>query len=51
MAATHFTALLTGSIDTRSKLGTCPLAIPELRVVSDAAVTTFLRAFGTPTSP
>ncbi|MEV4207502.1 TetR/AcrR family transcriptional regulator [Nocardia salmonicida] len=46
LAATHFTALLTGSIDTRSKLGTHPLATPELRIISDAATTTFLKAFG-----
>lgn len=50
LAATHFTALLTGSIDTRSKLGTHPLAVPELRTIADAAATTFLKAFGTPTS-
>ncbi len=46
LAATHLTALLTGSIDTRSKLGTHPLAAPELRTISDAAVATFLKAFG-----
>ncbi|MEU4811898.1 TetR/AcrR family transcriptional regulator [Nocardia fluminea] len=49
LAATHFTALLTGSIDTRSKLGTYPLATAELRTISDAATTTFLKAFGSPT--
>ncbi|MBC7303767.1 MAG: TetR/AcrR family transcriptional regulator [Nocardia sp.] len=50
LAATHFTALLTGSIDTRSRLGTRALPAPELRAVSDAAASTFLGAFGAATS-
>ncbi|WP_067527119.1 TetR/AcrR family transcriptional regulator [Nocardia uniformis] len=46
MAAAQFAALLTGPADARSRLGTGPLPDRELRTIADAAVTTFLAAYG-----
>ncbi|MEV0248771.1 TetR/AcrR family transcriptional regulator [Nocardia sp. NPDC050712] len=46
LAATQFAALLTGSVDTRSRSGTRRIPDSELRVITDAAAATFLRAFG-----
>jgi TetR/AcrR family transcriptional repressor of mexJK operon len=51
LAAEHFAALLTGSLDRRARLGTRRVPDPELRTVTRAAVHTFLRAFGTDPSP
>jgi TetR/AcrR family transcriptional regulator, mexJK operon transcriptional repressor len=44
-AAEQFIALLTGPIETRSRLGTRQVPDDELWAVTRAAVTTFLRAF------
>ena len=46
LAATQFAALLTGSLDARSRLSTRPVPDTELRDVADAAAGTFLKAFG-----
>ncbi|MGW7518986.1 TetR/AcrR family transcriptional regulator [Streptomyces sp. NPDC054796] len=46
VAAGQFLALLTGPMETRSRLGTRPVADAELRAGARAAVDTFLRAFG-----
>ncbi|MGA4837734.1 TetR/AcrR family transcriptional regulator [Streptomyces sp. G45] len=45
-AAEHFLALLTGPLETRSALGTRPVPAAEARDLADAAVDTFLRAYG-----
>ncbi|MEU0742953.1 TetR/AcrR family transcriptional regulator C-terminal domain-containing protein [Streptomyces sp. NPDC006134] len=45
-AAEHFLALLTGPLEARSGLGTRRLPAAELRGPADAAVDTFLRAYG-----
>lgn len=45
-AAEHFFALLTGPLESRSRLGTRRVPAAELRVIADAAVDTFLRAYG-----
>lgn len=45
VAAEQFLALLTAPLETRSRLGTRPLAAKELDAVADAAVHTFLRAY------
>jgi TetR/AcrR family transcriptional regulator, mexJK operon transcriptional repressor len=44
-AAEQFIALLTGPVEARSRLGTREVPDAELRAVTRAAVTTFLRAF------
>ena len=46
-AAEQFSALLTGPIEARSRLGTRNVPDRELRAISRSAVNTFLRAFGT----
>ncbi len=46
LAAAQFTALLTGSVDTRSRLATRSVPDAELRAITEAAVATFLKAFG-----
>ena len=46
IAAEHFGALLTGPLETRSRLGTRKIPRSELREVTGNAVRTFLRAFG-----
>ncbi|GAB2657672.1 TetR/AcrR family transcriptional regulator [Nocardia goodfellowii] len=46
MAATQFTALLTGGLDSRSRLGTRAVPDTEIRTGTDAAAATFLKAFG-----
>ena len=46
IAAEQFGALLTGPLETRSRLGTRRLPQSELREITDNAVATFLRAFG-----
>jgi AcrR family transcriptional regulator len=45
VAAEHFGALLTGPLESRSRLGTRKIPPSELREVAENAVTTFLRAF------
>lgn len=45
-AAEHFFALLTGPLESRSRLGTRRVPAAELRVIADAGVDTFLRAYG-----
>ncbi|WNI21900.1 TetR/AcrR family transcriptional regulator [Streptomyces sp. ITFR-16] len=45
-AAEHFLALLTGPLETRSRLGTRAVPDEELRRVAHAAVRTFLLAYG-----
>jgi AcrR family transcriptional regulator len=45
-AAEQFLALLTGPMEARSQLGTRSVPEAELHTVADAAVCTFLRAFG-----
>ncbi|TQM25447.1 TetR/AcrR family transcriptional regulator [Nocardia bhagyanarayanae] len=45
-AAEQFTALLTGPLEIRSHFGTRRVPDAELEAVSEAAVRTFLRAFG-----
>ncbi len=45
-AAEQFTALLTGPMEGRSRMGTVPVGAAELRSVAEAAVDTFLAAFG-----
>ncbi|WP_028937677.1 TetR/AcrR family transcriptional regulator [Pseudonocardia spinosispora] len=45
LAAEQLASLLTGSMDRRSRLGTRPVPDAELRLVTRAAVTTFLRAY------
>ena len=46
VAAQQFAALLTGPVEARSRSGTRDVTESELRVVTDAAVTTFLAAYG-----
>ncbi|WP_198406846.1 TetR/AcrR family transcriptional regulator C-terminal domain-containing protein [Nocardia terpenica] len=46
IAAEQFGALLTGPVESRSRLGTRKLPASELREVTENAVATFLRAFG-----
>lgn len=48
IAAEQFTALLTGPIDDRSRLGTRPLPDDELHELARQAVDTFLLAFAGP---
>lgn len=51
-AAEHFTALLTGPMEARARLGTRQVPDEELRAVTQSAVATFLRAFATaPSQP
>ncbi|MFI0351700.1 TetR/AcrR family transcriptional regulator C-terminal domain-containing protein [Actinomadura sp. 9N407] len=45
LAAEHFFALLTGPVETRSRLGTRAVPDKELEDVAEAAVSTFLAAF------
>ncbi|MFC8830202.1 TetR/AcrR family transcriptional regulator [Streptomyces sp. NPDC057137] len=45
-AAEQFMALLVGPLEARSHMGTRPIPDAELREVADAAVDTFLHAFG-----
>ncbi|MEU6680159.1 TetR/AcrR family transcriptional regulator [Streptomyces sp. NPDC046925] len=45
-AAEHFFALLTGPLESRSRLGTRRVPAAELRAIADAAVDAFLRAYG-----
>ncbi|MEU6765637.1 TetR/AcrR family transcriptional regulator [Streptomyces sp. NPDC046853] len=45
-AAEHFFALLTGPLESRSRLGTRRVPATELRTIADAAVDAFLRAYG-----
>lgn len=45
-AAEHFLALLTGPLEARSGLGTRHVPTVELHGLADAAVDTFLRAYG-----
>mgnify|MGYP002621349712 CR=1 FL=1 len=45
-AAEQFTALLTGPLEARTRMGTRPLGDADLRDISRAAVHTFLCAFG-----
>jgi TetR/AcrR family transcriptional regulator, mexJK operon transcriptional repressor len=45
-AAEQFKALLTGPMETRSRLGTRPVPDAEPRRVARGAVATFPRAFG-----
>ncbi|OHV42107.1 TetR family transcriptional regulator [Parafrankia soli] len=47
IAAEQFGALLTGSLEARSRLGTRKIPQAELRAVAGQAAATFLRAFGT----
>ncbi|WP_308249882.1 TetR/AcrR family transcriptional regulator [Sphaerisporangium fuscum] len=49
-AAEHFLALLTAPMETRSRLGTRKVPSTETRQVATAAVDTFLRAYGPPTT-
>ena len=51
IAAEQFGALLTGPLESRSRLGARKIRQPELREVTGNAVRTFLRAFGTGPSP
>ena len=46
VAAEQFGALLTGPLETRSRLGTRKIPQSELREVTENATQTFLRAFG-----
>lgn len=46
LAAAQFAALLTGPVETLSRLGTRPVTESDLKTTTDAAVTTFLAAFG-----
>ncbi|MFI6215305.1 TetR/AcrR family transcriptional regulator [Nocardia brasiliensis] len=46
IAAAQFAALLAGPADGILRLGTHPVPDPELRALTHAAVTTFLKAFG-----
>jgi AcrR family transcriptional regulator len=48
VAADQFWALLVSPADTRSRMGTRPVPATELRMVTTAAVDTFVRAFGVP---
>ncbi|MGA6161770.1 TetR/AcrR family transcriptional regulator [Amycolatopsis magusensis] len=45
VASEQLLALLTGPLETRSRLGTREVPAAEMRAVSDAAVDTFLRAY------
>jgi len=45
-AAEHFLALLTGPLEARSRMGTRAVADHELDAIADAALDTFLRAYG-----
>ncbi|MFI8433247.1 TetR/AcrR family transcriptional regulator [Streptomyces sp. NPDC079020] len=47
LAAEQFLALLTGPVETRSRLGTRQVPDDELRDVTQAAVSTFLHAYAT----
>jgi AcrR family transcriptional regulator len=46
LAAQQFLALLTGPLETRTRLGTRKASTAEVRAVTAAAVDTFLRAYG-----
>lgn len=46
IAAEHFGALLTGPLESRSRMGTRKIPQSEMREVTANAVETFLRAFG-----
>jgi AcrR family transcriptional regulator len=46
LAAEQFLALLTGPLETRTRLGTRKVPATETRAVAEAAVDTFLRAYG-----
>ncbi|MET9553931.1 TetR/AcrR family transcriptional regulator [Streptomyces sp. NPDC006645] len=46
--AEQFMALLVGPLEARSRMGTRTIPDPELREVAEAAVDTFLQAFGRP---
>jgi AcrR family transcriptional regulator len=50
-AAGQFLALVTGPMESRSRLGTREVSQAEACVVASAAVDTFLRAYGAPSSP
>ncbi|MBU3061748.1 TetR/AcrR family transcriptional regulator [Nocardia sp. NEAU-G5] len=45
-AAEHFLSLLTGPLEYHSRLGTRPVPEAELDAIADAALDTFLRAYG-----
>ncbi|MEV0225350.1 TetR/AcrR family transcriptional regulator [Streptomyces sp. NPDC050704] len=47
LAAEQLLALLTGPLETRTRLGTRKVPATELRAVARSAVDTFLRAYGT----
>ncbi|GAA3875045.1 TetR/AcrR family transcriptional regulator [Streptomyces sedi] len=46
LAAEQLMALLTGPMEVRSRMGTRAVSVDESREVADAAVATFLRAYG-----
>ncbi|MFZ3572791.1 TetR/AcrR family transcriptional regulator C-terminal domain-containing protein [Streptomyces sp. BH097] len=48
-AAEQFLALITGPLEVRSRLGTRTIGPAELRELADAAVDTFLHAYGAET--
>ncbi|TQM32304.1 TetR/AcrR family transcriptional regulator [Nocardia bhagyanarayanae] len=47
-AAEQFLALLTGPLESRSRLGARKVPAAELRALADSAVDTFVRAYATP---
>ncbi|WP_327185171.1 TetR/AcrR family transcriptional regulator [Streptomyces sp. NBC_01334] len=46
VAAEHYLALLTAPLETRTRLGTRGVSAAETRAVAEAAVDTFMRAYG-----
>ncbi|MFJ2703482.1 TetR/AcrR family transcriptional regulator C-terminal domain-containing protein, partial [Streptomyces sp. NPDC087428] len=50
-AAEQLLALLTGPIETRSRLGTRTVPTTETRTIAETAVDTFLRAYGPDHTP
>ncbi|WP_245663353.1 TetR/AcrR family transcriptional regulator [Nocardia inohanensis] len=50
-AAEQLLALLTGPLEARSRLGTRTVSATELKSIADAAVETFLRAYGQTAPP
>ncbi|MQY30784.1 TetR/AcrR family transcriptional regulator [Nocardia aurantia] len=47
LAAEQFLALLTGPLESRSRLGTRKVPVAELKTIADAAADTFLSAYAT----
>ncbi|MER6345931.1 TetR/AcrR family transcriptional regulator [Streptomyces sp. NPDC001595] len=47
LAAEQLLALITGPLETRTRLGTRKVTTAEMRTLAEAAVDTFLRAYGT----